>query len=57
LLESLALAAGSAGAGSYTYQVDKIAAGSFAINVKNVSPAALSEALVFNFSLNKAVAA
>jgi len=54
---TLALAAGSAGAGSYTYQVDKVAAGSFAINVKNVSAAALSEALVFNFSVNKAVAA
>jgi len=53
----LVLASGSAGTGSYNYQVDKVSAGSFAIWLKNVSGGALSEALVFSFAVKKAVAA
>ena len=52
----LVLASGNAGAGTYNYQVDKVGAGSFTVWVKNVSAGALSEALVFNFSVTKAVA-
>jgi len=49
----LTLASGNAAPGTYSYQVDGVAAGSFAICVKNISDAALSEALVFNFSVLK----
>ena len=54
---ALVLASGSAGAGTYDYHVDKVGAGSFVVWIKNVSAGALAEALVFNFSVNKAVAA
>ena len=54
---SLVLASGNATASSYTYQVDKVSAGSFSVTVRNVSAAALSESLVFNFAVQKAVAA
>lgn len=54
---SLSLASGNAAAGTYNYQVDKVSAGSFVISVKNISAGSLSEALVFNFALLKAVAA
>lgn len=53
----LVLASGNATAGTYNYQVDKVSAGSFVIWVKNISGGSLSEALVFNFSVKKAVAA
>ena len=51
----LVLASGTATAGAYNYQVDKVSAGSFVIWIKNVSAGSLSEALVFNFSVKKAV--
>jgi hypothetical protein len=53
----LVLASGHATAGTYTYQVDRVGAGSFTIWVKNVSAGTLGEALVFNFAIKKAVAA
>jgi hypothetical protein len=53
----LVLASGHSTAGSYNYQIDQVGAGSFAIWVKNISAASLSEALVFNFAVKKAVAA
>jgi hypothetical protein len=53
----LCLASGNAAAGTYNYQVDKVSAGSFVIWVRNISGSSLSEALVFNFSVKKAVAA
>ena len=54
---SLVLASGNAAAGTYNYQIDKVSAGSFAISIKNISAGALSEALLFNFSISKAVIA
>lgn len=53
----LALASGNAAPGTYNYQVDKVAAGSFVVWLKNISSNALSEALVFNFAVKKGVAA
>jgi hypothetical protein len=53
----LVLASGNATAGTYNYQIDKVSAGSFVIWVKNISAGSLSEALVFNFSVTKAVSA
>lgn len=53
----LVLASGNATPGSYSYQVDKVSAGSFVIWVKNISGASLGEALLFNFAVKKAVAA
>ena len=53
----LVLASGNAGPGTYNYQVDKVGAGSFDIWMRNVSDSSLSEELVFNFSINKSVAA
>lgn len=53
----LVLQGGNATAGTYNYQIDKVSAGSFVVWVKNVSGGALSEALSFNFSIKKAVAA
>lgn len=44
-------------AGDYNIDVDKVAAGQFTINIKNTSGGALSEALVINFAVIKAVAA
>lgn len=51
----LVLQSGNTTAGTYNYQVDKVSAGSFVIWVKNISAGSLSEALVFNFSVKKAV--
>jgi hypothetical protein len=51
----LNLASGNAGAGTYRYWVEGIAAGSFKIVLENRSAGALGEALVFNFALLKAV--
>lgn len=53
----LVLASGNASPGTYSYQVDKVSAGSFLIWLKNISADPLSEALVFNFAVKKAVAA
>jgi hypothetical protein len=53
----LCLASGNATAGTYNYQVDKVSAGSFVIWFKNISGGSLSESLVFNFTVNKGVAA
>ena len=44
-------------AGSYLVWADSIGAGSFKINVRNVSGGSLSEAIVLTFSVIKAVAA
>jgi hypothetical protein len=49
----LTLASGNVAPGTYSYQVDGVAAGSFVICVRNISDAALSEGLVFNFSVLK----
>jgi hypothetical protein len=51
----LVLQSGNAAAGTYNYQIDKVSAGSFVVWVKNISGGSLSEALVFNFSVKKAV--
>jgi hypothetical protein len=53
----LVLASGNATAGAYNYQVEKVSGGSFVIWIQNISAGSLSEALVFNFSVKKAVAA
>lgn len=53
----LGLASGNASPGTYNYQVDKIAAGSFSVWLKNISAGSLSETLVFNFAVKKSVAA
>jgi hypothetical protein len=53
----LVLASGNAAPGTYNYQVDKVSAGSIVVWVKNISGGSLSEALVFNFAVKKAVAA
>jgi len=52
---NLNLASGNATAGTYRYWVEGVAAGSFKIVVENRSGGALSEALVFNFAVLKAV--
>jgi hypothetical protein len=44
-------------AGAYTVTVDAVAAGSFRVSIGNVSAGNLSEALVINFAVIKAVAA
>ncbi|MGN6589907.1 MAG: glycosyl hydrolase family 28-related protein [Sphingomicrobium sp.] len=56
-LIDLVLSSGSAAPGSYAYQVDGVAAGSFTIWVENVTGSSLGEALVFNFAVTKAVSA
>lgn len=53
----LNLQSGSAAAGAYRHWVDKVSAGSFVVAVENRSAGSLSEALVFNFAVVKAVAA
>jgi len=53
----LSLSGGNAAPGSYDYQVDKVSAGSFSVWLKNVTSGSLSEALTFNFAVQKAVAA
>ena len=53
----LVLASGNAAPGTYNYQVDGVAAGSFTVWLKNMSAGSLSEMLVFNFAVKKAVAA
>ena len=53
----LVLASGNTGPGTYNYQVDKVGSGSFNVWFKNVSGGSLSEALIFNFAVKKAVAA
>jgi hypothetical protein len=49
------LQSGNATAGTYRYWVDKVSAGSFVLAVENRSGGSLSEALVFNFAVLKAV--
>lgn len=44
-------------AGAYNIWVDSVAAGSFVVYVRNITTGALSEAVVLNFSIIKAVAA
>jgi hypothetical protein len=51
------LQSGQATEGTYRYWVEKVAAGSFKLTIENLSAGSLSEALVFNFSAIKAVAA
>jgi hypothetical protein len=52
---NLNLQSGNATAGTYRYWIDKVSAGSFVIAVENRSAGSLSEALVFNFAIVKAV--
>lgn len=54
---NLNLASGPATAGTYRYWIEAVAAGSFKITVENRSAGSLSEALVFNFAVVKAVTA
>ena len=54
---NLNLQSGNATAGTYRYWVDGVAAGSFKVTVENRSGGSLSEALVFNFAVLKAVSA
>jgi len=54
---NLNLASGNATAGTYRYWAEGIAAGSFKIVIENRSGGSLSEALVFNFAVVKAVTA
>jgi hypothetical protein len=49
----LALASGNGAPGTYNYQVDGVTPGSFVICIRNISEAALGEALTFNFSILK----
>jgi hypothetical protein len=44
-------------AGAYNIWVDSVATGTFSVYVRNITPGALSEAPVLNFSIIKAVAA
>jgi hypothetical protein len=53
----LNLASGPAGVNSYRYIVTAVANGSFTITIENRTAGTLSEALVFNFAVIKAVAA
>jgi len=53
----LSLKGGQVASGSYRYWVDRVQAGSFSVSIENRSGAALSEALIFNFAVVKAVAA
>jgi hypothetical protein len=52
---NLNLKSGNATAGAYRYWVEAIAAGSFKIVIENRSGGSLSEALLFNFAVVKAV--
>ena len=52
---NLNLKSGNAGAGTYRYWIEGVAAGSFKIVIENRSAGALAEALVFNFAVIKAV--
>lgn len=54
---NLNLASGQATEGTYRYWIEKVAAGSFKMSLENRSAGSLSEALTFNFSIVKAVAA
>lgn len=54
---NLNLQSGNTTAGTYRYWIDKVSAGSFVIAVENRSAGSLSEALVLNFAVVKAVAA
>lgn len=54
---NLNLASGAAASISYRYWVSGVAAGSFKICIENRSGGSLSEALVFNYAVLKAVAA
>jgi len=49
---SICIASGAT-AGSYTLNVDAVAAGSFRCHLRNVTAGALGEALVLNFSVIK----
>lgn len=51
------LQSGQATEGTYRYWIEKVAAGSFKITIENLSGGSLSESLVFNFAVIKAVAA
>ena len=53
----LNLKGGQVASGSYRYWVDRVQAGSFSVSIENRSGGALSEALIFNFAVLKAVAA
>jgi hypothetical protein len=53
----VAIKSGAATAGTYQAWVTATAAGSCTITVRNISAGSLSEALVLNFAINKAVAA
>ena len=53
----IALASGNAAAGTYRVWTEAIGAGSFKVCVENRSAGSLSEALVLNFAVAKAVAA
>lgn len=52
----LTIVSGTATAGAYVFPV-RIGAGAFVVDLKNISGGSLSEAIVFNFSIIKAVAA
>jgi hypothetical protein len=54
---NLNLQSGNATAGTYRYWIDKVSSGSFVVVIENRSAGSLSEALVFNFAVIKAVAA
>lgn len=51
------LVSGNATAGTYQVWIEAIAAGSFKVNVRNISAGSLGEALILNFAVLKAVAA
>jgi hypothetical protein len=53
----LNLKGGQVASGSYRYWIDRVQAGSFSVSIENRSGGALSEALIFNFAVVKAVAA
>jgi hypothetical protein len=53
----LNLASGPAATNSYRYIVTTVGSGSFTITIENRTAGTLSEALVFNFAVIKAVAA
>jgi hypothetical protein len=49
----LNLVSGQATNGTYSYWIEKVAAGSFTVTVENRSAGSLSEALVLNFAVIK----
>jgi hypothetical protein len=51
----LNLQSGQATMGTYSYRIEKVAAGSFTVTIENRSGGSLSEALVFNFTVFKGV--